>query len=234
MSQLLVALWLLCGALVFLPLGTALVFARRRFGLVHSVNNLDLVATVPASGDASVSDGAAAAPSGMTGLAGNRLLRALTYVALYAVFVFGALCYSPAFLSRVLHTPYPMAAVTSSSMWPALHKGDLVVLQGVGSLDDLSVGDIIAFRHEDGFAIHRIAKIEGDRITTKGDANSMEDPAIGIQDVVGRVFKLGGSLVRVPYVGNLPLLLHRTSEATPSEAPPVFEGQTPDPGDAGN
>jgi signal peptidase I len=142
--------------------------------------------------------------------------------------------YTPTFLSRALDTPYPMAAVTSSSMWPTLHKGDLVVLNGVHGLDDLSVGDIIAFRHEDGFAIHRIAKIEGDRITTKGDANSIEDPAIGIQDVVGRVFKLGGNLVRVPYVGNLPLLLHRTSEAAPSEAPPAFEGQTPDPGAAGN
>jgi signal peptidase I len=234
MSQLLVALWLLCGALVFLPVGTALRFARRRLGLSTAASRID-PATETVSADVGIAVGTAAdAPAGMAGFAANRLGRALAYLALYGAFVLGAVYYTPTFLSRALDTPYPMAAVTSSSMWPTLHKGDLVVLKGVHGLDDLSVGDIIAFRHEDGFAIHRIAKIEGDRITTKGDANSIEDPAIGIQDVVGRVFKLGGNLVRVPYVGNLPLLLHRTSEAAPSEAPPAFEGQTPDPGAAGN
>ncbi len=234
MEQIIIALWLLCGVVVFLPVGTVVRFAGRRVGSLRAHDTLG-VATVPASGDVGVEDGAAAAaPAGITGLAGNRLLRALTYMALYGTFVVGALYYTPKFLSHVLDTPYPMAAVTSSSMWPALHKGDLVVLEGVDSISDLSVGDIIAFRHEDGFAIHRIVKIEGDKITTKGDANSLDDPAVGIKDVVGQVFKLGGRPVHVPYIGNLPLLLHRTTEATGSESPPVFEGQSLGPDAVGN
>ncbi len=113
-----------------------------------------------------------------------------------------------------------MAAVTSSSMWPTLKKGDLVFLKGVDRPEDLAVGDIIGFELDDGgFAIHRVVSIEADRITTKGDANREADPVMSFDRVIGRVPKMGGRLVKVPYLGNLGILLG-----------PVFGGQTSDGG----
>jgi signal peptidase I len=131
--------------------------------------------------------------------------------------------FTPSILSRVLDTPYPMAAVTSSSMWPTLKKGDLVFLKGVDKPEELEVGDIIGFELDDGgFAIHRIIEIEGDRITTKGDGNQTADPVISFDRVIGYVPKIGGRLAKVPYLGNLGLLLG-----------PIFGGKTSDDGTLG-
>ena len=54
------------------------------------------------------------------------------------VIIFGL----PKFLSWSLDTPYPLASITSGSMWPALHEGDLVFIEGVEK-DELKVGDIV-------------------------------------------------------------------------------------------
>ena len=66
--------------------------------------------------------------------------------------------------------------------------------------------------------------MRGTQITTQGDANDIKDPPIGIDAVVGRVARVMGHIVKVPYLGNIPLLMHRTAE-TPPPAPPTFEGQ---------
>ena len=42
---------------------------------------------------------------------------------------------------------------------------------------------------------HRIVRIEGDTLVTKGDANMSEDAPISFSQVVGRV------ALRVPYIG---------------------------------
>ena len=224
MEQLLIALWLLCGVVVFLPVGTALRLARRRLAVLPPFAG-DRAAILPASEDPAPSAATALPPAREAPLIRNRPARFLLMLALYVAFVSGAVYYTPTFLSRALDTPYPMAAVTSSSMWPTLKKGDLVVLKGVDGLDDVHVGDIIAFRHEAGFAIHRVVSIEGEQITTQGDANEITDPPIGIDDVVGHVPTVMGRMIRVPYLGNIPLLMHRTADAPPPEQPPTFEGQ---------
>lgn len=228
MEQLLIGLWLLCGVLVFAPIGKVSRLVGGR--LIRSRGVAGLAGVVGSGPDETSAGVGAAPPSRDVPARQGRLSGKLIPVALYTVFVVGAIYYTPPFLSRVLDTPYPLAAVTSSSMWPTLHKGDLVVLQGVDSVDDLRVGDIIAFRHQDGFAIHRVVKIEGDVITTRGDANSLDDRPIAIEDVVGRVAKLAGRLVRIPYLGNLPLLMNRTAEVPHPEGHPVFEGQPEGPG----
>jgi signal peptidase I len=138
--------------------------------------------------------------------------------------------FTPSILSRLLDTQYPMAAVTSSSMWPTLKKGDLVFLKGVDKPEDLKAGDIIGFKlDEGGFAIHRVVDVYGDQITTKGDANSEPDPSISFEQVIGRMPKIGGRLVKVPYLGNLGLLLGPIFGGKTSDggtlSQPVFEGQ---------
>jgi signal peptidase I len=150
--------------------------------------------------------------------------------AVYIGIIVLAIVFTPYILSRALDTQYPMAAVTSSSMWPTLKKGDLIFLKGVDKPEDLKVGDIIGFELDDGgFAIHRIVDIDGDAITTKGDANSEADPSISFDRVIGRMPKIGGRLVKVPYLGNLGILLGPLFGSETSDGgtlgEPVFEGQ---------
>jgi signal peptidase I len=137
-----------------------------------------------------------------------RRLRGMAGWAIYIGIIVLAIVLTPDILSRALGAQYPMAAVTSSSMWPTLKKGDLIFLQGVDKPEDLKVGDIIGFKLDDGgFAIHRIVRIDGDVITTKGDANQEEDPVLYFDQVIGRMPKIGGRLVKVPYLGNLGIVL---------------------------
>lgn len=136
----------------------------------------------------------------------RRARSALSWL-LYLAVVVGAIVGIPSMLSWALDTPHPLAAVTGSSMWPTLNRGDLVVLQGVDSIEDLEVGDIIAFRQETGFAIHRVVGIDGDVITTRGDGNFVDDPPISFDEVIGTVPTVAGRLARIPFLGHLSLLL---------------------------
>jgi signal peptidase I len=122
----------------------------------------------------------------------------LIYIAIVAVIVFGL----PTFLSWSLKTSYPMAAITSGSMWPVLHEGDLVFIQGIDK-DQLKVGDIIVYRNTAniGFTIHRIVKLEPNDLITRGDANFTDDAPVAYDNVVGRTFQVFGRNVRLPYLG---------------------------------
>jgi signal peptidase len=148
-------------------------------------------------------------------------------LAVYAGFITGAIYYTPDILARALDTDHPMASVTSSSMWPTLKKGDLVILKGVSKPEDIRVGDIIAFRHEAGFAIHRVIQVDGESITTQGDANPVPDEPVTFDKVIGRVPTLAGHLAKIPYLGNVPLLVHPASdEPGDAEQKPAFEGSS--------
>ena len=122
----------------------------------------------------------------------------VTYIVIVGVVVVGL----PKFLSWSLSTPYPMAAITSGSMWPVLKEGDLVFIQGV-SRSELKVGDIIVYRNADGagFTIHRITKLKEDTLITKGDANFMDDSPVKYENVVGRSYQIFGKYARLPYLG---------------------------------
>jgi signal peptidase I len=93
-----------------------------------------------------------------------------------------------------------MAAITSGSMWPALHEGDLIFIEGVGR-DDLAVDDIVVWRNPNGFTIHRITKLSENSLTTKGDANFTEDEPVKYEDVIGRTYNIFGKEARIPYLG---------------------------------
>ncbi|MEM3577986.1 MAG: signal peptidase I [Candidatus Bathyarchaeia archaeon] len=135
-------------------------------------------------------------------------------------------------LSYALGTPYPMVAVSGSSMcmlhrwnqdykcdgWThpferTLHDGDLVILQGVNP-NDINVGDIIVYRNVAGdLVIHRVIKKEFDGninkwvFTTRGDGNLSEDPPVSEDAVIGRV------LCRVPWLGHIALFMRNSFAA---------------------
>lgn len=79
-----------------------------------------------------------------------------------------------------LGTGVPVVAVTSPSMEPVLQRGDMIVVQG-RPFDRIEESDIVVFQPMyDGEScksipiIHRVTEKQGDRLATKGDANTRQ------------------------------------------------------------
>lgn len=128
-------------------------------------------------------------------------LNFLVYVAIIVGIVYGL----PKFLVWKLKTNYPMAAITSGSMWPALKTGDLVFIKGVQNQSQIQLGDIIVFRNRANstLTIHRVVKLSETGITTKGDANFTEDTPVDFSDVIGKTLIWRGGPVHIPYLGSV-------------------------------
>jgi signal peptidase len=92
---------------------------------------------------------------------------------------------------------FHVQTVVSGSMRPTISPGDLAITQGVPTAS-LQVGDVIVFTPpaESEPVIHRIASLDGDVITTKGDANRVADS--------WRLTLQGGTQYRLAFV--VPLL----------------------------
>ena len=74
--------------------------------------------------------------------------------------------------------------VISSSMQPTLAIGDRLDL---APADRLQVGDLVVFRQGSLLICHRVARMEDQRLYTKGDACDGPPEPISLSDVVGRV-----------------------------------------------
>lgn len=129
----------------------------------------------------------------------------MLYLMLLAALVYGV----PKGLSVALKTPYPMAAVTSGSMWPTLKKGDMVLIQGIKSKEEINVGDIIIYKNPVGFTIHRVIKKDNDMVITKGDANNVSDIPINYEAIIGKTVELGSGVFKIPYLGKISMLLRK-------------------------
>lgn len=89
-------------------------------------------------------------------------------------------------------------AISGPSMSPALHVGDLVVVQEV-DVADIAVSDVISYRHASIDAVHRVIEVNNDRrrmvFITQGDANNtVDDPVVAdrqIDRVIAPVPKAG-------------------------------------------
>ena len=117
-----------------------------------------------------------------------------------------------------LGTPYPALAVASESMRPTLNIGDLIIVQKIDSAQinaSKFYGDIVVFRNPykpDDLIVHRAVEIQpaGNyyMITTAGDATGGSKDQFSPWNsslLIGRV------VARIPYIGNIPLLLRSES-----------------------
>lgn len=129
----------------------------------------------------------------------------ILYLALLAGLIFG----TPRVLSHFLKSEYPMAAITSGSMWPTLKRGDLVLIQGIKGKEEIRVGDIVVYQIQQGFTIHRVVELRNTQLVTKGDANNTEDNPVAYKDIIGKTVEFRGKPFRIPKLGNVSILLNR-------------------------
>ncbi|MBQ9019121.1 MAG: signal peptidase I [Bacilli bacterium] len=81
--------------------------------------------------------------------------------------------------------------VETGSMEDGIHAGDYILII---SQKNYFKNDIVTYRKGKYFITHRIIKIDGDIVITKGDANNTADEAIRKNNIVGRVIYSGGIL----------------------------------------
>lgn len=129
----------------------------------------------------------------------NFVLNAAIYIGIVVAVLWGA----PKLLTYELGTEYPMAAITSGSMWPALKEGDLILIKATAK-ESMKIGDIIIWKSNEtagGFIIHRVARLDRDTFTTKGDANFTEDTPVRYENIVGKTIMFREKPLRIPYLG---------------------------------
>ena len=78
---------------------------------------------------------------------------------------------------------YYIFQIATGSMEHELFAGDYIVVE---KTDNYKVGDIITYRENDYYITHRINKMDGNQIVTKGDANNSSDNPISRDKIVGK------------------------------------------------
>ena len=131
----------------------------------------------------------------------------IIYIAILVALIWGV----PKGLVYVLKTEYPVASITSGSMWPALKKGDMVLIKGIASSEEIKEGDIVVYKNPKGFTIHRVIEINENTVVTKGDANNVEDSPIKYEEIIGKTLTFNQKPVRIPFLGNINILFNKGS-----------------------
>lgn len=90
------------------------------------------------------------------------------------------------------------AIVLSGSMEPTLNVDDLIV---VIREDGYEIGDVVVYQSGDMLVVHRIMTIDGDMVTTQGDANNALDAPVELSLVKGK------AVCYIPNVGGVLRLL---------------------------
>ncbi|MFC1629655.1 signal peptidase I [Patescibacteria group bacterium] len=129
----------------------------------------------------------------------------ILYIAILAGLIYGI----PRGLTYVLKTEYPMASITSGSMWPTLKKGDMVFIKGINNRNEVDTGDIIVYKNLRGFTIHRIVEVSEKGVITKGDANNGPDPLVRYEEIVGKTISFNKKPIRIPLLGNISIFINK-------------------------
>lgn len=93
---------------------------------------------------------------------------------------------------------YSYFSVISGSMEPTINVGDEVIVK---LTQDVKDDEIITFKEDGVFVTHRIVKINGEDIVTKGDNNDSIDNPKKYNDVIGKV------VVIIPYLGKIKYII---------------------------
>lgn len=135
--------------------------------------------------------------------AARDILRRLLLVLLAAALGLGTYLMNAGGIARnALPMPFGvgLATVESNSMAPTFQRGDLLVVGTPG--DAPAVGDVVVYQDPTiGLVVHRVVSVDGDLVTTQGDANNTADTPFDASLIVGRV------LLVIPALGALVVAL---------------------------
>lgn len=81
---------------------------------------------------------------------------------------------------------YSVYTVASESMRPVLSGGDFILTKRE---KEYKVGDVVTYISDDIYITHRIVKIDGDTVVTKGDANNTVDKEFNKNQIKGKYIK---------------------------------------------
>ena len=94
------------------------------------------------------------------------------------------------------------------SMRPAIDDGDRVLVAPVDPAD-VRPGDIVKFRFEGGFLLHRCVRKNpapsGDLFAFRGDNSTETETGIGVRDIIGRAIAVERGGLVTPLRGTGPL-----------------------------
>lgn len=99
---------------------------------------------------------------------------------------------------RVMGDPLPMpfgygaAVVLSGSMEPTYSAGDLLIVK---KTDHYQTGDLVVYQSGRSLVVHRIIDMNGETVTTQGDANNAPDEPFAVSQIKGI------SVGSIPFVG---------------------------------
>lgn len=79
---------------------------------------------------------------------------------------------------------YTAFEVATGSMSGSIEAGDFIIVK---LTKDVKLNDIVVYSEGENIITHRIVKIAGEMIITKGDANNVEDAPISVNDIIGKV-----------------------------------------------
>ena len=82
---------------------------------------------------------------------------------------------------------YTFFEVATGSMSGTIEIGDIVIVQ---LTKDINENDIIVYQKDNSFITHRLIHKQDENLTTKGDANNVQDEGITIDSVIGKVIKI--------------------------------------------
>jgi len=89
---------------------------------------------------------------------------------------------------------YRLSVVRSGSMTPAILTGDIIITGPVNGV--VKPGEVITYQHGKDTITHRVLSVNGETITTKGDALQHPDPwTVTMSDV------RGAYIFKIPFIG---------------------------------
>lgn len=139
----------------------------------------------------------------------KKIIKSIIEWFIYAIFIIAIIWGTPKILAKALDTPYPIASITSSSMWPVLKSGDMVFIKGVKDKSQVNIGDIVVYENslesqgQAGFTIHRLVKMDDKTFITKGDANNVSDQPVEYERLIGKTVNIKGKPLHIPFLGKL-------------------------------
>ena len=87
---------------------------------------------------------------------------------------------------------YGAAVVLSGSMEPTIMTDELII---VHAQEDYEVGDVVVYQAGYMLVVHRIVDMDGQTVTTRGDANNTDDAPMKTSSIKGKV------IAHIPHVG---------------------------------